>query len=200
MWSAMFFVAVTAVAATASAKPAEIDPDIPSTTTVVEKLTPLTPLPPRSVVEAKNPFTAVVTSVVATLGGIGLVAIGAKEESITTVRIGLVAAFIGPTAGHLYARNWWNAGLGIRLASMAVAAGGAGLLLLRCFERCGDNTEDLAGSLFVVGGLGYIGGTLYEIGGAATAASRYNREHDIGLQVTAAPIPHGAGLHVSGRF
>ncbi len=172
----------------------------------------LTPLSPtvssslrdhHSTAPPKSGGTAALTSLLVTLGGIGMVALGAKAESGPVVGLGLAAAFIGPTTGHIYAGHTWNGGLAVRLVSVAAVATGIGLVF-RCFDGCRSSSDklgaDLGGLMLGVGSLTYVGATLYEIASASDAADRYNREHGSGMTVTAVPIPHGAGIGVTGRF
>ncbi|MEO8698433.1 MAG: hypothetical protein ABI867_00280 [Kofleriaceae bacterium] len=146
----------------------------------------LQPPPPRS------PTVAIALSLGTTLAGIAAFAVAGRIDQTDErawLATGAVLLAIGPTTGHAYAGSPLNAGLAVRLASGAVGLAGLGLYL--------DGESLGGGALVVAGAIGYLAGTLYEIGDAPAAADRYNRRH-----TRLAPIAGRthAGLAITGAF
>lgn len=142
--------------------------------------------------ELRSPTTAVLMSLGTTAVGYGLV-IGASNP--TLVATGAVMALVGPTTGHFYAGDYWNAGLGCRLLGIgATFVGGVTI-----FASEGDSTA--GGALVVGGGLLYLGGAVYEIATAGRAARAYNREAAVNSLKVAPMVSHQTtGLSLVGRF
>jgi hypothetical protein len=145
----------------------------------------------------------------ATVVSIGMVVAGASTGHNTLTDAGLLSSLVTPSAGELYAGKLLTPGMGIR----ALAAG----LELAAFSeahRCGyyvlvwstdscHNSSDLTKTLLVVGALGYVTGTVYDIATASHAADDYNQR--LQLRVTPTIIPTAAsgpavGLGLGGSF
>ena len=149
--------------------------------------------------DEKSPETAVGLSLATTASGVGVLALAyelrSTDSTTALVTFGVALTVIGPTVGHAYAGQAWNAGLGLRLASVATGVIG-GALLVNCLDECRDHSKaDVGAALFLTSAIVYAGATLYEIGTAGAAADRYNRMH-----VGAAPLPGGGAIVLGGRF
>jgi hypothetical protein len=144
---------------------------------------------PSEIIEVKSPNTALALSLGFTAGGLGLVVLGSKmqdgareDTGDSLASLGSVAFLVGPTIGHIYARNPWNTGLKWRLGSLGVSFVGLAYALNQCgiFDECSQAENDRAdvGAAFAVGGLiSYFGATIYEVATAPSSARAYNREY-----------------------
>jgi hypothetical protein len=160
--------------------------------------------------QPKDPSTALWLSLGPTLGGLALEVASLSVRDPATAGgmnlVGGIAAFVGPSLGHAYSGRVWNRGLGIRLAGLATALVGVGLVMSACSDGCGhaQGTASAGGGLFIGGGIVYVVGVIDEISGAPDAARRYNREHGFDATLTFAPIvtAHSTapGLGLVGRF
>lgn len=164
--------------------------------------------------DRKDPQTAGLVSALATGGGLGLMIIGAKMSqnddnngtpnsggsAVST--LGAIGFLIGPTAGHVYAGHTWNAGLGIRLASLGAVVMG----VASCSnDGCTDGNGGGAAALIIGGVIGFGVGTVYEVATAPQAARDYNREHGLDLQLSVIPVRDARnttspGFGLVGRF
>ena len=111
---------------------------------------------------------------------------------------------MGPTVGHIYAGKILSAGLGIRLLGGALSVA---VLANVSYGAFGDEFSPTSGQLvaLVAGGLLYLGGSIYEIVTAASAANAYNRAHETrAISLSPTPIRGRAGsapgLALVGRF
>lgn len=116
---------------------------------------------------------------------------------------GTFALALGPTTGHIYAGDTWNAGLKVRLGGLGAAVAGFTLAITACPPFGGGcSNEGLAtlGALtFVGGGITYGIGTLYEIATAPAAARASNRARARRFAVGPV-VGHTPGLAVAGMF
>lgn len=153
-------------------------------------------LPKDIVVGERSPSAALAWSLVPTLAGLGLIAIGGKTESGPLEVAGVTGLVVGPSLGHVYAGSGWG---GLAMRAGGVLAMGVGLSLAFCPDGCGpgDKSEleqKTGAALFYGGGALYVVGMLFEIATAPSAADTYNRTHHI----TVTPTPTGVAL--AGRF
>ena len=123
---------------------------------------------------------ALALSVAGSALGITAMLSGLDQSRPETV-IGLVAGTAGPALGHFYAGDFFTAG------TLARAAG-IGAMAYAIDEY--DLGDDRGSELVLLGALTYIGGTIYDIASAPSAARAYNERH---FQVAAAPIKDRAG-------
>ena len=112
---------------------------------------------------------------------------------------GAAVALVGPAAGSLYAGKPLTRGLAIRALGLATVAAGAKLY---CF---GCNDDHTAGTVVMaLGALGFVFGTLVDIGDAPDNATEYNREHRVHAAIAPLVVrtPDGTrtGLAVVGSF
>lgn len=94
---------------------------------------------------------------------------GDNENRNDTLVYGLLiaSAVIGPSAGRIYAGDFFTAGLGIRAAGMTAILVGAN----------GDRSTDDAVGYIVLGSLALLGGAIADIAGTGAAVREYNFEH-----------------------
>jgi len=126
-------------------------------------------------------------SIGATLAGVGLVA---TEESPGIVT-GSALVLVGPSLGHWYAHDAWNAGTTARTLSLAV-----GFLAL-----VSARGSDSRGPEYVFwGAVGTYGlGTIYECATVPRAVRAYNRTHR-SLGITPLVRDNAGGLALAGTF
>lgn len=144
----------------------------------------------------------------ATLVSIGLVVAGASTGHDALTDAGLLSSLVTPSAGELYAGKLLSPGLGLRAASA-----GIGLLGLNEALHCGfyiyypagscRNSGDITRALILIGAIGYVTGTLYDIATAPSAVDDYNQQ--LHLHVTPTVIPTASsgpavGLGLGGSF
>jgi len=155
----------------------------------------------------KDPTTAVLLSLGTTLAGVAIIGAAADEnESLTMLGVG--ALFFGPSTGHWYAGRYGGYGMAARAASAGLMVYGLmSMFEAHCDLGCNDNgqqhdAERRGATAMVVGAIGWVGATVYDIVTAPEAVRDYNRAH----QMTIAPtvIPSGGaylpGVAVSARF
>lgn len=120
--------------------------------------------------------------------------------------IGLV---VGPSFGHYYADNQFqaNLGIGIRLlGGGAAVVGAAGSALGATEEVFGDGNQDVDAETFgLIGGIGggiVLISAVVDIVMAPFAAQDYNEAHELEVRVhpTAGPGPDQAGLALEVKF
>jgi hypothetical protein len=162
---------------------------------------------PVEIVEVKSENTALMLSLGVTLGGIGLSWFGAEHNVDGLATFGSVAAFVGPTTGHIYADNIWNTGLQWRLGSLGVGVGAIVYAVSQCglFENsCSDaaaSRTDAALVVFVSAMISYGAATIYEIATAPSSARKYNLEYSKRRAMQIVPVSSGApGLSLVGTF
>jgi len=168
----------------------------PSATAVIATVPPLPSQPMLS------PMTGTLLSLGGTAAGFALFALAAKLDNSALGSLAGVGIFVGPSLGHIYAGHTWNAGLGVRIASTAVATVGIGMAL-SCFWYCSaseQRTADTGGEIAIAGLVGYAAGTIMEIATAGGAVDDANRERGYGLAIAPLVLPHGGGAGVSVRF
>jgi hypothetical protein len=145
----------------------------------------------------------------ATLVSVGLVVAGASTGHDALTDAGLLSSLVTPSAGELYAGKLMPPGLGLRAASA-----GIGLLGVNEALHCGfyiyptgscRNSGDITRALILIGAIGYVTGTFYDIATATSAVDEYNQR--LHLRVTPTVIPTasagsavGLGLGLGGSF
>jgi hypothetical protein len=156
--------------------------------------------------EYKNPATAVLLSLGVTAGGIGLILVGdsGSNNGGALATFGAIAMLVGPTVGHTYAGKTWNAGLATRLVGLGATYVG---IYMAITDKCAYNScrsNDNADVVLMGGVITFIGGSIYEIATAGSAARDYNREHHLDARLTFAPVRSSTGaapgLALVGRF
>ena len=159
----------------------------------------------------KSPTVAVAISLGVTVGSLALMVAGSAgdhdgdgEES-PLVAPAAIGFLLGPTTGHWYAGRFATPATGVR--AIALGAGMlSGIVMVGC--ALGGNGDDGACSLAIAGMVGssvtYSIAGIYEIVGAASSATAYNRRHGLDLAVTPTATPANGGiapgLAVTGRF
>ncbi len=157
--------------------------------------------------DERSPGVALALSGGITLGGIALTAYGSTltpgRSEDTAVALGIITTAVGPTIGNIYAGDVWNAGLGMRLASVGMGLVGVTMIAAsQCFIECREGSPGLAsaGSVVFVGGMVLYGaGTVYEIGNAYAATRRHNAR---AARTTVVPVVTAevAGVSLAGSF
>ena len=164
-------------------------------------------------VQPKRPRTALLYSLVPTVGGLLLSSVGSSLASTsgngtsslgsTLGSTGSLLFFFGPSFGHYYADNNGQAVRGylIRGGGLALVAAGFVVALDDLFGDDDDGSEGYAAGLIVAGAFTYLGSAVYDVATAPAAARRYNERHRRVL-VGAAPVVsrRGVGLTVAARF
>lgn len=110
---------------------------------------------------------------------------------------GLLIA-VGPTSGHLYAGEYWNRGLAVRLVSGTVMVLAAGAIDDVSSET-DHNGNQGAAAVTVVAGLVLLGASVYECATAPRAARRYNARH-ASLAIAPVVSHEQQGVAVVGTF
>lgn len=157
--------------------------------------------------DEKSPELAVVLSISAMLVG-GMAASvydptsGAGSPGNVVSYAGIALAAVGPTVGHIYADDPWNAGIGIRLAGVCLIVVSASEVSHGAF---GDEIDiNRRGLIELAAGAAlYTGGAIYEIATAPSAVRAYNRAHaarTAGWSIAPSLGNGGTGLALVGRF
>jgi len=164
----------------------------------------LKPKPP----EYKDPTTATALAIGGSAVGIAGVVLGAKmtDGGDTPIMMmgGLLAVF-APSAG-----NWWatgtarlTPGFGIRVAGAAIA----GLGFVRAIdESCSDHTckppleNSQSNALILIGAATVVGGMVYDIATAGSAARNHNESLHLTPQVMSSVSGTSPGVGIAGRF
>lgn len=111
---------------------------------------------------------------------------------------------VGPSTGHWYAHDGWNAGMGLRLGGLGGMLLGLSMIDLLSVGGGDDDQEDTGAALFVSGLALYGVGTIYEIVTAPGAAHDFNADQArlVGPHVTVTVVgpDHAPGLELSSRF
>lgn len=191
-------ITVTALAAPASAQPA--------LTPLVEPASaPREPL--ATPADAKSPTTAILLSLGGTAGSLALMVAGANSSGANAdslVTVGLLSTLVTPSLGHWYAGHYLTGG-------MAMRAGGGVLVIAGLAQALGSSLDsensgsgdngDSGAAMFLVGAGLYVGGALYDIATAPSAAERWNTTH---LQLAPTMVSSGThttvGLGLGGSF
>jgi len=185
---ALFF--ISAMVTTAVAQP--------SLTPISDPETP--PIPVAPVVSEKSEVVATGLAFGTTLGGFGLIALGASLHSGVVGTLGGAAMFVGPSAGHIYAGENGHA-VGMTLLRGAGAATFLYGLMTDTIVADGPreySQHPSARPLMVLGAAVFLGGTLYDMFDAHRAVRRANAEN----AVVVAPMisAQSAGVAVAGSF
>jgi hypothetical protein len=150
--------------------------------------------------EERDPDTALQLSIVGTLTAV-VVAIPAGDLHNSDWKIGLpllAAIEVLPSAGHIYAGDYVSPGLVGRVA-------GGGLLVLALADPFHHDGLEIVSDTARTVGLGglalMVGGTIYDVVSARSAARRYNARK-LELAPTAFATANGpvAGVGLGGRF
>ncbi|HTL34993.1 MAG TPA: hypothetical protein VL326_17810 [Kofleriaceae bacterium] len=106
---------------------------------------------------------------------------------------------VGPTSGHLYAGEYWNNALTVRLISGGIMVLAAGAID-NVSSETDHNGNGGAIAVTVIAGVVFLGASAYEAGTAGRAAERYNARH-AGPAVTVVPvISREPGIALVGQF
>ncbi len=198
--------AVLTVSTAASAQPGMTDPIAP----------PPAPFayPAPEVAPVKSEGVATMLSIGATAAGFALISAGANgDNGGGAMAVGVGALMIGPSAGHIYAGESGHA------VKMTLLRGGsfvvfmAGVLELTtasvdsgdCIDWCGPSSDDRTKGerMMWIGGLTFVGATVYDILDASRAARRRNAKNrgymmmPVMVQSSTGPVP---AVGMSGRF
>ena len=187
-------VGVTALAAPASAQPA--------LTPLVEPAgAPREPV--ATAADAKSPTTAILLSLGGTAGSVALMVAGANSSGANAdslITAGLLSTLVTPSLGHWYAGHYLTAGMPMR-------AGGGVLVIAGLAKALGSENSDGGGNgdagatMFLAGAGLYLGGVLYDIATAPSAAEHWNDKH---LQIAPTMVSSGThttvGLGLGGSF
>jgi hypothetical protein len=151
----------------------------------------------------KEPGTATLVSIGATVLPIAVgAAIVSKEDVGAAVLIG-AGAILGPSAGHWYAGELGLPGLAIRGAGitiMAVVANDAAGCFFKDGGEEGKNCK-LVNAVAIVGAGVYLGGVVYDWATANASARRHNaRSLSIAPTMVSGTRSTGAGLGITGSF
>lgn len=110
---------------------------------------------------------------------------------------GILSSTLTPSLGEWYAHHFITGGMGLRALGLVVI--GIGGLAQTCIDPADLDCHPSNGTgLFVVGGLLYAGGVVYDIAEARDAAHDYNKR--IRAAVAPARIGSGYGLVLGGSF
>jgi hypothetical protein len=193
--SALVLVLVVAGSATAHAQPS---------------LTPAAPPAGASDdVGDKDPTTATTLSVLGSLAPFGMIIVAGQldQDSKGAANVlgvgGAIGLVVGPSLGHWYSGEFFTGGMAMRGIGGAVFVAGAMSSFGDCFlkEHCDSSNGDAA---MLIGGILYVGGTIYDIATAGSAAREYNRTHRRGPSFQVGPTVVGAhaspGFGVAGTF
>lgn len=156
------------------------------------------------VLEPKSRTAAVALSASGTALSLGLMTVGLVTDNGTLLSAGALSSLITPSAGEIYAGQIATWGMGLRVASAGIALVGASEAF-KCIEDDGTchNDPALAGTLLLVGGIGYASGIIYDIATAGSAVDRYNKKHNLRvtpLATRSATTGQTFGVGLSGSF
>jgi hypothetical protein len=141
----------------------------------------------------RNPTTAALLSVGATIGSWAMFYGGLREDSDGSrqiAMIGLLGTWLGPNLGHWYQGTLVTRGTGLRLLGGLTTF----YSVIRCIEGCTDGHE-----LIALGGFAlYVAATIDDLVDAPRRADRHNEQLKLGLS----PIvtSRSAGLALGGSF
>ncbi len=153
----------------------------------------------------KDPQTAFALSLGGTAASLGVMGIGMAAQNSNVFTLGLVSTLVTPSIGEWYAGKPLTWGMGLRAAGATAFLGGA-VLAFKCWgdDSGSCHSDEVATGVLVFGGAGaYVGGIIYDIATAGTAAEEFNREHALSLAPT---MIRGAnntttmGFGIGGKF
>lgn len=185
------FVAVATLAVLGFASPARAQPG-----TVAPQ--PLRPLSPAVEVAPVSEQTALGLSLGGTVLSWGLVIAGSSMQSEGVATVGAIGTMFAPSFGHWYARKPLTRGFGLRALGVGLATVAFALVIDDLFEE-GQDDEDTASMLLLIGAGAYVVGTVDDIATAASSARAYNTRIE-NLTVVPTLNAHGGGLAIGGRF
>jgi hypothetical protein len=145
--------------------------------------------------EEVSPGVAVALSLSTTAVGAATMLLSAREGDVLDDGIGQLGTaifLVGPSVGHWYARDPWNAGLGMRLVGVPLLVGGA-LVYDGGHRRTGD-------ALATTGLVLYAIGAYHEIVTAPRAAHEYNVRAQAVTRVVFSGGPGTMSVGLAGAF
>jgi len=117
----------------------------------------------------------------------------------TAFALGALGTLVAPNLGHWYAHEAWTPGLTVRVVSLAVGAVGTALVIQNLFEN--ESDANVGAAIVVIAGLGYLGGTVYDLATVGDSVARYNaRSHPLAILPVVQPATGSYGLALGGRF
>jgi hypothetical protein len=144
--------------------------------------------------------TALALSLGVTAAGVATVAVRPDNDVLMTA--GLMMAYVGPSAGHLYTGELFTRGLGVRTLGVVATLTGAMIAFSDCGLFAPQPCEEspVGPTIAVLGVAAYAAGTIDDILTAPGRAARMNRA--AATRVTLAPrlAPGRAGVAVVGTF
>lgn len=152
-----------------------------------------------------SPTAALALSLGATTVGAGLFAYGAFSDGDTTTRatlvdVGVVATYLGPSAGHVYTGEFFTRGLAVRTAGALLVGAGLATELGDCgFTDDACDASPLAYGLLIAGAAISTAGVVDDIATAPRRARRLNRAA-ASLSLAPQVAPGRAGVAVVGTF
>lgn len=140
------------------------------------------------------------------IGGLVLAdhAPSSRDTGNTIALVGLASTLVTPSLGEWYGGRGLTAGLGIRLAAVAVTAVGVSQLSI-CFDECsGTHDNGAAAALIALGLTSYAVGIVWDIAAAPSTVRDGNaRRHRPVITPSVLTTPSGGaayGLGVGGKF
>lgn len=163
--------------------------------------TPVAAEPAAVAAPTYSPTAALALSLGATAAGAGMFAYGVHDANVNLVDLGILTAYLGPSAGHVYTGEFLTRGLGVRTAGAATVIAGLAVELDDCgfLSDASCEPSNLARGLLVAGLAISAAGVIDDIVTAPMRANRKNRE---AARLSLAPqvAPGRAGLAVAGTF
>lgn len=152
-----------------------------------------------------SPTVALALSLGTTAVGAGVFAYGALSDGDTSTRatlvdVGVVATYLGPSAGHIYTREFFTRGLAVRTAGALLVGAGLATEFGDCaFEGAACDPSPLAYGLLIAGAAISTAGVVDDIATAPMRARRLNRAAAT-LSLAPQVAPGRAGVAVVGTF
>ncbi len=163
--------------------------------------------PVATAADAKSPTTAVLLSLGGTAGSVALMVAGANSSGSNAdslITVGLLSTLITPSLGHWYAGHYLTAGMAMRAGGGVLVIAGVAQALGSEFSSessDGGDSGDAGATMFLLGAGLYLGGALYDIATAPSAAEHWNDKH---LQLAPTMVSSGThttvGLGLGGSF
>jgi hypothetical protein len=154
-----------------------------------------------------SPTAALMFSLGGTLLSYGTIAAGFQAHSPAVVVAGATGAVIMPSVGRWYANSSGVGSLVIRAAGAGSVLAGVAIGFADCVVIFGENKNTCNSfevtALVALGGMAFIGSTVYDIVRAPLDARDYNaarRSTQITLVPMIAPAQHDYGIALAGRF
>ncbi len=115
------------------------------------------------------------------------------------IATGIISSTLTPSLGQWYSHRFFTGGMGLRAAGLlAIALGSAAST---CIDPADLDCHPGNGTgLYVVGGLLYGGGVLYDLATARGAAREYNAKHAAHVALAPSRVGRGYGLVLGGSF